>query len=651
MKPFLAIDAGAANLKVALFDPQSNGTLTLARYEVVSLGQRGLDEPDRTELLKETLQELFDRHEIRAKGLEANVCAPSYQCFTKFLRTPAVEGSKVGQIVQYEAASQVPFPLDEVEWGFEVMGTADTGELDVMLMALREEVIESLSTVCNDLGIRLSVVDGSPAALRNAFMQNYPEVEGCSLLLDIGAKTTNVIFIEGDQFFVRSVNFGANSITQEFCKESGLEWQQAEEYKQAYGYVHLTNTEEPADPYQAILVRTARNVMTRLHQQVAQTVQYYRAQQGGQSPQRIYLAGGGASMIYTAEFFMEKFNLPIEFFNPFRNIQVGPEVDRNTLAGTAHWLGEVAGLGLRATTVGLTEFNLLPKRERISRQIEKRSPYAIAAIFCAGLIFFVQAAASNSIEKKKKESAGKIDGLLSKYVDTANDLASAQSSLSQEQESSKKMERALQSRYFWINLVNGVQKVLSQVEPGVYIVSGPNQLAAKTNRVDQLQAELQAQSITDAQTAVWIQSLTQTMPTLATANPQGDEDMEGMDGGMMSGPPPTGGGSMPMDYGAEGSGMMGGESGAALVEQGPIEIVYLKLRAKNVLPRKRETLNREYAYLVADLFRQSEMFVESEEETKVIGEIPSIDSRERWFDFVIQLKLTNPIVMTDKELE
>ena len=169
--------------------------------------------------------------------------------------------------------------------------------------------------------------------------------------------------------------------------------------------------------------------------------------------------------------------------------------------------------------------------------------------------------------------------------------------------------------------------------------------------MDQLQAELQAQSITDAQTAVWIQSLTQTMPTLATANPQGDEDMEGMDGGMMSGPPPTGGGSMPMDYGAEGSGMMGGESGAALVEQGPIEIVYLKLRAKNVLPRKRETLNREYAYLVADLFRQSEMFVESEEETKVIGEIPSIDSRERWFDFVIQLKLTNPIVMTDKELE
>ena len=648
MKPFLAIDAGAANLKVALFDPQSNGTLTLARYEVVSLGQRGLDEPDRTELLKETLQELFDRHEIRAKGLEANVCAPSYQCFTKFLRTPAVEGSKVGQIVQYEAASQVPFPLDEVEWGFEVMGTADTGELDVMLMALREEVIESLSTVCNDLGIRLSVVDGSPAALRNAFMQNYAEVDGCSLLLDIGAKTTNVIFIEGDQFFVRSVNFGANSITQEFCKESGLEWQQAEEYKQAYGYVHLTNTEEPADPYQAILVRTARNVMTRLHQQVAQTVQYYRAQQGGQSPQRIYLAGGGASMIYTAEFFQEKFTLPVEFFNPFRNIQVGPEVDRNTMAGTAHWLGEVAGLWLRATTVGLTEFNLLPKRERVSRQIEKRSPYAIAAIFCAGLIFFVQAAAMKSVAGKKNKISAEIEAGVSQFSGIAQQTSSAQMRLSSEEEASKKMERVLGSRFLWINVVNEVQGVLSKVEGNVYILTGPNTLMeVSTNTFNQIKQELNAQSITNAQTAVWVQSLTRNAPALAQSASQdgSEEDMGGSS-------PSMGGGSMPMEY-SGGSGMESGMSGgdAVEMEQGPVETLYLKLRAKNILPRKRETLNREYAQLVAKLFRQSHMFNEGEEETKVIGEIPSIDSTERWFDFVVQLKLMEPIVMEDKELQ
>ena len=79
--------------------------------------------------------------------------------------------------------------------------------------------------------------------------------------------------------------------------------------------------------------------------------------------------------------------------------------------------------------------------------------------------------------------------------------------------------------------------------------------------------------------------------------------------------------------------------------------MYLKLRAKNVLPRERETLNREYTQLVAKLFRQNEMFSESEEDTKVIGAIPNVDSKERWFDFIVQLKLNDPIVLKDEELE
>ena len=164
MKPFLAIDCGAANLKVALFEPRPNGALMLARYEVASLGQRGPEEVERTGLLKEVLRDVLDRNEIRAKGLDVNVCTPSHQCFTKFLNTPAVDGAKVGQIIQYEAQQNVPFPLDEVEWGYQIMGTTEEGDLDVMLMALKLEVIDSLSTVCTDLGLKLSIVDGSAAA-------------------------------------------------------------------------------------------------------------------------------------------------------------------------------------------------------------------------------------------------------------------------------------------------------------------------------------------------------------------------------------------------------------------------------------------------------------------------------------------------------
>ena len=63
-----------------------------------------------------------------------------------------------------------------------------------------------------------------------------------------------------------------------------------------------------------------------------------------------------------------------------------------------------------------------------------------------------------------------------------------------------------------------------------------------------------------------------------------------------------------------------------------------------------DSISEQYLLLQEQMFTKNslEMY---EEETKVIGEIPSIDSTERWFDFVVQLKLMEPIVMEDKELQ
>ena len=65
-----------------------------------------------------------------------------------------------------------------------------------------------------------------------------------------------------------------------------------------------------------------RNAMTRLHAEISRSINFYRAQQGGTAPQRIFLCGGTANLPYLREFFSEKFQLPIEFFNPLRNVAV-----------------------------------------------------------------------------------------------------------------------------------------------------------------------------------------------------------------------------------------------------------------------------------------------------------------------------------------
>ncbi len=496
MKPLICIDIGAGSLKLAEFAVQSNGTLDLLRYAIKAL-PKVEDVAEAKVAYASAIEAVLKEQKIRGRGLEVNLCLPSHQVFSKALRTPPVEGAKVGQIIQYEAQENVPFPLDEVRWDYQVLGTADTGELDVLLMAVKKEVVEAATDVCRQMRLKLQIIDGSITSLRNAFLHNYGQSDETSLLMSIGARSTNVLFIRGSAFYARTISIGSQAITESFAAEAQITLEQAEQFKIEHGYVHLGGPyEESQDPYQAIVSKAARNTMTRLHQQVAQTLQFYKTQ-GGKTPARMYLAGGGGTLPYTADFFKDKLQMEVEYFNPFQNIKVGDAVDVEALGTVAHTLGELVGLGLRNVTVGLTEFNLLAQREQISREVDRRSPYAIAAVFCAGLIFLVLgvhdwrlAATTESVAKDMEAAAPAIPALVNQ-INAAVDKAEA------EKTRADALLASFDGRYIWIKLLNALGDSLRQIEPHVKIVGfrHTNNAPRSILRMDQLPAGLDPASV------------------------------------------------------------------------------------------------------------------------------------------------------------
>src|SRR5438094_5481875 len=325
-KSFLAVDFGAGSLKLAEFEVNEAGGLRLKQYGLKSLGVEGSQEDKREAVILKALQEMLTETGVKSKNV--NVCAPGFHVFSKFVKLPPVDASKVTQIIQYEAQQNVPFPLAEVVWDYQILGSTAGGELEVLLVAIKADIVEGLFRVTESAGLRLQLCDVSPAALCNAFRYNYGDLDGCTMLLDIGAKTSNLLFFEKGGVYARGINIGANSITQEFAAESKLKFAEAERLKVEQGFVRLGGAyEEPDNPQQAAISKIARQVMTRLHIQVNQTIQFYRGQQGGAAPLPLFLAGGASIMPYTAQFFAEKLNLPVEYFNPFRNIQIDPAID------------------------------------------------------------------------------------------------------------------------------------------------------------------------------------------------------------------------------------------------------------------------------------------------------------------------------------
>lgn len=480
-KSFLAADFGAANLKLAEFEINEAGGLLLKQYGMRSMGQEGTQEATREAAMLSGLQGLLSERSYGSRSV--NICAPGYHTFSKFVKLPPVDTSKVTQIIQYEAQQNVPFPLEEVVWDYQILGATPTGELEVLLVAIKSDIVEGLFKVGETAGLRLQLVDVSSAALCNAFRYNYGDMEGCTMLLDIGAKTSNLLFFEKGNMFARSINIGANAITQDFAKEAGLNFAEAEKLKIEEGFVSLGGAyEEPENPHQAAISKIARQVMTRLHIQVNQTIQFYK-QQGGTAPQQLFLSGGAAIMPYTAQFFAEKLNLPVDYFNPLRNVQLDPGLNLEELQKVAHAMGEVVGLGLRNLAHCPVEMNLMPKSSLQRQELKQKQPYLMAAAFCLVLILYAFGWFYSKVADDKAATLEQLKAKVDPLDRNRQPLQNELNHLNRAENELQSVGSLIQDRVYW-------GKVLSQLRETL--------LAVETQQEDALKTKV----------GVWVETLT-----------------------------------------------------------------------------------------------------------------------------------------------
>jgi type IV pilus assembly protein PilM len=457
------VDFGAGSLKLAEFEVNEAGGLRLKQYRIKSLGQEGAQENTREATILKALQAMIS--EMGAKAKDCNVCAPGFHVFSKFVKLPPVEQSKVTQIIQYEAQQNVPFPLSEVVWDYQILGQAPGGELEVLLVAIKSEIVEGLFRVADAANLKLQVADVSPAALCNAFRFNYGDLEDCTMLLDIGAKTSNLLFFEKGKVYSRSINLGANSITQDFAAESKMKFDVAEKIKIEEGFVSLGGAyEEPENPNQAAISKIARQFMTRLHIQVNQTMQFYRGQQGGSQPARLFLSGGASIMPYTAQFFAEKLNVPVEYFNPFRNVQIDPTVNLEELVRVAHSMGEVVGLGLRNLAHCPVELNLMPESTRKWRAFNEKKPYLIAMVFTIVVVVAIVGLLFQQLGSVKAAKIAQIKPELEKRQRADNEFKQAMDQLTTATNELGQLAALLGDRYYWIETLPEFRRVLMHVE-------------------------------------------------------------------------------------------------------------------------------------------------------------------------------------------
>lgn len=325
-------------------------------------------------LLREMIREM---HISRGP---VNYAVPAQSVFARFVELPALETEKIDKIISFEAQQNVPSPLDEVVWDYQLVGGGMGEQIQVVIVAIKRDLLDEINNAVEESGLRANIVGVASMGLYNAFCYNYTDLNGCSMLLDIGARTTNVLFIEPGKIFSRSVPLGASAITAAVAREFGESFGDAEARRKREGFVALGRAPEPADPDIGRVSKIIRGTMTRLHAELMRSIAHYNAQQRGNRPARIFLCGGGAGIPNMREFFHEKFEVPVEFFNPLQKVSVSASAA--SAAESAHLFGELVGLALRTVTVCPMELNLLPESVVRRQELEKRTPFFVTAAAC-----------------------------------------------------------------------------------------------------------------------------------------------------------------------------------------------------------------------------------------------------------------------------
>lgn len=403
-KTTVALEIGAQSVTMGVFTPSGKG-FSLSRYARKEILLDPIEEGMRMDYVSSAIAELVT--ELKVKGSDVRNVVSGQQVFMRFIKLITLEDSNVDEQVSYEAQQHIPFPLEDIIYDYEVLPDRGTGETEVLLVAIKKDVLDNLNTQVEGSGLKTRSVDCSITSLYNAFRVSYPEQEEPVMILDIGAKTTDIIFAEAGRFFTRSVTAAGSFITNSIAREFGMSYRDAEKLKIESGMVSLGNGfTDNLTEQEAALATTIRNAMGRLSSEVQRTINHYRGQYKGSAPVKAYICGGGARMPYAVEFLQSALNIPVEYLNPIAAFNIGSKIDEEALGMDALCLGPVAGAAVTGAKVGDFSIDLVPTsvgKERAELQmLPKVLVGGLVAVAGAGIFAYTADSTAAQAEKMLK---------------------------------------------------------------------------------------------------------------------------------------------------------------------------------------------------------------------------------------------------------
>ncbi len=335
----LALDIGSHALKLVEIDTSGatprlvNAVTQPLKHDVysnniITKGEEASDE----------IHSLLESHDIEPKRVVTAMPGPSV--FTKKIKLQKMPLADLKTNIQFEAGNFIPHNIDAVKLDFHILGETGKNQLDVLVVAVKNEIINSFTDAIALAGLDTAIVDVDYFALQNVFEFNYPEVaEETVALINMGSRYSSINICKGGvTLFTGDMSIGGKQVSETLEGELGMSEKDADEAKEK---AYAGDADARVDD---VLSQSAQQIAEEFNRQLSF---FWSASGSEEGIDKIFLTGGGSLIKGLTEQLAEKTGLDTEQLRSLKEIDYTEVFDDQEAKSYEPLLSVALGLGIR----------------------------------------------------------------------------------------------------------------------------------------------------------------------------------------------------------------------------------------------------------------------------------------------------------------
>lgn len=337
---FFGLDIGTNGIRVVELK-DNGGVKSLVRYGYAPIDSKLTSSDSLLDQQKvaQTIRELVAQTKITTKNVAAGI--PAQRVFTSVVDIERLNNDELGKTIKFQADSLIPTPLSEskMEWALIGDSPVDKTKVEVLLSSVSNEYIEKRLDMLEAIGLNVIAFEPDTLALTRSVLA--PDVSGARMVLDIGAKSTDlVITINGIPRLTRTISTGSDAIIKAAMQNLNIDEAQAQQFVYKFGL--------SSEKLEGQILNSISGTIEIIVGEIEKSIRFFQTRYSANKIEQLIVTGGASVIPEFPLFLANKFSLNVEIGNAWRNVAF-PRDRQNELLAIANQFSVAVGLAERNT--------------------------------------------------------------------------------------------------------------------------------------------------------------------------------------------------------------------------------------------------------------------------------------------------------------